>query len=602
MMRVLSVWVILLVSVIVIDAQGEDGKNKTTPPKTPSVPAKPKKSTAPVQKNIPKKQGKLKVKPVYPKTEKFVSASIQVTVNQGGTSVELDQIQAGIESNVDSSIIDNAGETILYSPLKPGNYVIRVRKNGFYEESKSVNLKGGKPVSVNIDLKPSAGFITITGDTEGTEVEVKGVGIFTGKIEELVLAPQKYEVMVTKDGFETSTQIADIRLGQTTIVSITLQPVSFAKLLQNAENDFLANRYKEVISNCRLILNQNPDEPRANLLMGYSYFYTERPRESRFYLTRVLSLRNEVEFAVKIYQKEKNSETLTDGVLKINRTKLSFSSAKRPELNFTIAPSSNIKLEINQDGNNSNNISSLKPDSIEMKGLVDNGKKIEKKNIRLFPRQAFARVVAQNKAEIASCTGCNNGGCLCQKEIQAIYELLLNWKSGSYPRQIDAFSSVTSPSSNFTQFDSQSFSLEVPDNWQMVDQSNSQIWFAPNGGYSRRNQNTNQYAYAVNIGLRPIKTNDLFDESRIFYMELLSGNNYLEQQNMPKEIIISGRKGLASNFAGFSVETGTEESVQIYTTFTSKGNFFWMIMVTPFNEQQKYKSVFRHILDSVRLK
>lgn len=128
-------------------------------------------------------------------------------------------------------------------------------------------------------------------------------------------------------------------MGQAATVSANLKSVAPEKLLTIAESDYQAGRYKETLSNCRLILERNADEPsRANLLMDYAYFYSQRLRESRFYLARAAGLRQEAEIPARIYQKENGEETLTDGVLKINRGSLSFASAKRPELNFTAAP------------------------------------------------------------------------------------------------------------------------------------------------------------------------------------------------------------------------------------------------------------------------
>ncbi len=75
------------------------------------------------------------------------------------------------------------------------------------------------------------------------------------------------------------------------------------------------------------IPERNPDDDRANLFMGYGYFFTERPRESRFYLARALGPQSEAEFSVKIYQKVNNSEVLTEEVSKINRNAVIFSSA-----------------------------------------------------------------------------------------------------------------------------------------------------------------------------------------------------------------------------------------------------------------------------------
>lgn len=571
--------------------------NKMKPP-TRTIPGKVLTATKITRKkNAPAKKTPVSVV----KKGNIVSASIDVTVNQSGSSIEIFQVDNGAESNISSHLTADSGETVSFDPLESGDYVVRVKKNGFYEETKRISLKGRKSINVNVELRPATGFLTVISHTEGTEVEIKGVGNFTKKVEDFALAPNKYEIYITKDGYETSVQIADVRLGQTTLVSATLQPVSFDKLLQNAENDFQANRYPETISKARLILEKNIDQTRANQLMGYSYFYTERPRESRFYLLRTLALQGEIELPVKIYQKEKNSETLSDGTLKIDRNNLSFSSAKRPELNFSVAPSAIISLLVNQEKNSSGNVSTSKPYSIEIKAMIASGKKTEKKNLRFFSRQTYARALAPNKSEIAGCTGCNAGRCPCQAEIQAVYELLLNWKTGSFPRQTSVYGAVTPPSKSFVQYSADYFSFNVPDNWQTVLQTKDDVWLAPNGGFLR-SQNRTLFRYALNAGVRAISVNDLRTETENLYREKLSSSSYLDQQGEPKETFISGKRALVSSFAGFGVEDGEEEFVQIYTTFTSNGNLFYIITVTPFNERQKYKSVINQTLASIVLR
>ena len=608
--RNFAVCLLLVFSFSALSASGqdEDAKSPKSSPKKPSSTAPKTNKIQPTTKSVPKtvnapkkvspNKSVLSTKPTSSsKKEKNTTATLELTVNESGSSIEINRLEKGAAINVESATGADSGDTLLFESLQPGDYLVKVRKNGFYEQQLKVTLKAGKTAGLNAVLKPSTGFLTVVSNVEDKVIEIKGFGSFVEKVENLAVAPQQYEISISADGYEPVTRRVDVRLGQTTIVDGNLKLIEREKLLQIAKRDYQNGLYKETIANCRLILEQKDDDALANLLIGYAYFYTNRPRESRFYLARALGLQMEAEIPVKIYQKEKNSETLTDGVLKINRNNLSFYSAKRPELNFNISPSSISKLEINQDKNNSNSASS-KPDSVEIRASVSSGKKTEKKILRLYPRQAFARVIAQNKAEIATCTNCSNVGCLCQTEIRAVYELLLNWKSGSFPRGTNASSSVAPPSAGFTRFDGQGFSLSLPDNWLKTTQTDNPMWFAPTGGFFS-SQNRVQYVYALNAGVLPITANDLRSESERFYQSILSANGYLEQQSEPKEIFISGRKGLTASFVGFNAEIGEEEFVQIYTTFTREGNLFFILTVTPFEKRQEYRRTFRSILNSV---
>ena len=178
--------------------------------------------------------------------------------------------------------------------------------------------------------------------------------------------------------------------------------------------------------------------------------------------------------------------------------------------------------------------------------------------------------------------------------------MLLNWKIGSYPRQSNVFSTVNPPSPNLTRFDGQNFSLNLPDNWLLVSQTTTEIWFAPNGGYFNR-QNRNQYGYAVSVGIVPIAVNDLSTESEKFYRSIISANDYLEeQQSSPKTTFMSGRKASVASFAGFNIETGQEEFIKIHTSFTRDGNLFYVLTVIPFEKRREYQRAFDAILSSIK--
>lgn len=608
MKRILSVFLILSASAILVSAQGENAANKETPSKSPikssPAPTKTKKAVAPVQ-NAPKKSSVSSSRDaralptVRKQPTKSAQATLTITTNPPESEISLSNANGSVLEQ--ESVLTDTSGTLVIDSLPLGKYTLIVRKAGYRDEQRQISLTGKRANSVSVTLAPTTGVLAVAPDVENAVIDIEGIGEFYNRVERVTLNPGIYRVRVEKDGYEPEMREVSIRIGETSRLGVALKPIALEKLLQNAETFFQAGNYKETLSACRLILEQNDAEPRANLLMGYGYFYSKRPRESRFYLARAPSLQTDVELPVKIYQKEKNSEILTDGILKINRNNLSFSSDKKPELNFAVAPAAVSSLEIKQEKKGASQIASPKPDSIELKAVVQNAKKTEKKTLRFYPRQAFARVAAQNKAEIAGCAECADGKCVCQTEIQAVYELMLNWKTGSYPRRVDAFSGVAPPSPNFTRFEAQNFSLNVPSNWQKVSQTNNDVWFAPEGGFSRNQTGTRtQYGYAVNVGVLPISANDLRAETESFYRALLSGDNgYLEQQSPAKETYVSGKKALVSTFAGFGIETGEEEFVQIYTSFTKEGNLFYVLTITPFAKRQEYRQVFRPILNSM---
>lgn len=538
MRRILNVFLILLMSAIGVGAQTEDGGNKKNPSKSPAksspAPTKTKKNAASIQNTAKKlsvrdsSTNAPKLLTTGKKSPKSVQATLTIRTNAPESEISLSNADGSALEQ--ESVLTDASGTLVIDDLPPGSYTLVVRKTGYRDERRKISVAVKKANSVVVTLAPTTGVLAVAPDVENTVIDIEGVGEFYNRVERVTLNPGTYRVRVEKDGYEPETREVSIRIGETSRLGVALKPIALEKLLQNAETFFQTGNYKETLSACRLILEQNDAEPRANLLMGYGYFYSKRPRESRFYLARAVSLQTDVELPVKIYQKEKNSEILTDGILKINRNNLSFSSDKKPELNFSVAPAAISSLEIKQEKKAASQVSSPKPDSIELKAIVQNAKRTEKKTLRFYPRQAFARVAAQNKAEIAGCAECADGKCACQTEIQAVYELMLNWKTGSYPRRVDAFSGVAPPSPNFTRFEAQNFSLNVPSNWQKVSQTNNDVWFAPEGGFSRNQTGTRtQYGYAVNVGVLPISANDLRAETEGFYRALLSGDNgYLE--------------------------------------------------------------------------
>ena len=598
-----AIWFLLIISFLNVTVQGQDeeGTSKPKKDKTNNTSKNPrtgkeiiKTRPRPNPGNFPKAQKSER----SPKIPKITTATFEVSSDQENSLITLSRVEDADEVLITSKTVNNVNSAVAFSSLDPGRYIVKISKRGFFDDEKNVVLKAGKNNPLNFSLKPSAGLLIITSETENAEIAIKNVGNFSGEFSDLVPAPQTYEISMSAEGHEPVERSVVVMPGQKTSINIDLKMIATGKLLQNARGNFQLARYGETLAVVRTILGQNADDPQANLLMGYAYFYSGHSRESRFYLSRALALQTEVEIPVKLFQKEKNTEILIDGILKLNRNVSNFISVKRPELNFSFVPASVSDLQFSQNKNPNKN-DSLKPAFIEVKANFTGVKKSEKKTIRIYPRQAFSRVTTPGKAEVAACTVCADGVCSCQEEIGSVYELLLNWKSGTFPRPTNLYSGVMPSSGNFTRTSFRNISLSVPEDWQRLSENDNSVWFSPRGGFANI-QNKNSFGYAVSLGVIPINNNDLKSESENFYRIILSGNNYLGQQGLPGEVFFGSRKGFKAVFAGFSAESGEEESVQIYTCFTGEGNLFYVLTVTPFNKKQEYRKIFNLIINSVR--
>jgi tetratricopeptide (TPR) repeat protein len=404
-------------------------------------------------------------------------STLDVSVNEGQTLIEIFSPQSGTEINISSSVTDGPDQTISFNPLDAGEYIVKISKSGYSTETKRVSLTRGKSSQVSLTLHAANGWLTVNSDADDAQIEINGIGTYAGKIENLPLSPRIYQISAVRDGYEPVSAVADIHVGQTTLVSLAFKPVSAEKLLSAAVSDFSSGRYEEAISNCRLSLEQNRDSGPANLLMGLSYFRSDRTRESRFYLARAMSLDQTVELPVKIYQKEKNSEILVGGTLKVSSSELNFSADQKADLSFRLKPGDLSRLELKPEKLRT------KPDAIELKGNFSKGNRSERQTVLLYPQQAFARALNAGRAEIAACLGCSTATCGCQTEIQAIYELLSNWKLGSYQQSVVVSRPPGPPSTVLTSYEDEQFSLKVPANWQTFKVADANVWFSPNGGF-----------------------------------------------------------------------------------------------------------------------
>jgi Zn-dependent protease with chaperone function len=136
--------------------------------------------------------------------------------------------------------------------------------------------------------------------------------------------------------------------------------------------------------------------------------------------------------------------------------------------------------------------------------------------------------------------------------------------------------------------------LSIPDNWRDFS-SNNGATFAPEGAYGDQG-----ITHGMMIGIEQVQGMNLQQASEAYVRNVLQGNSYLRQQTGFSSRSIDRRQGYATQLAGVSPVTGRTEIVNVYTTSTPDGQFFYAVTVMPQNDGARYNSAFSNILYSIQ--
>ena len=157
---------------------------------------------------------------------------------------------------------------------------------------------------------------------------------------------------------------------------------------------------------------------------------------------------------------------------------------------------------------------------------------------------------------------------------------------------------VEAPSTRFTTYnEGDVFRISVPSNWREM-ASETQVTFAPEGGYGAINQQS-VFTHGVQVGLARNETHDLRQATDEFLQSLAQSNRGMSRPSGYSRVNISGRSGLRTVVANDSDNTGRER-LAVYTTEMADGTLFYMIGVAPENEYGAYDRIFAQIASSVR--
>lgn len=527
--------------------------NKTTKKPT-TVPSKPtttkptvsKPAPTPVKTNKPKPST---VKKTVKKTETDISPELSVFINQSQVKIFINEVEYETEKGASPFIFDS---------LVPSNYTIRVEKEGFEPQSKTISLAPKQKLSLNFDLVAAVGFLDISTTPTDTKIEVENQ-IFSGQVKGLELREGNYAFSVSKKGYKSISGNVSIENGKTNSQIILLQPINLNEVLTDARRLYETGNYKEALANCRLALSLDSNNSEALLLAGHSYFDLNYYQDSYIYYSLALSKGSKVVFPIRFGNKDKVLNQ--SGLLSLQGSKLEFSESNTTNLYQT----------------NAVDIQELKPnsESISLKGKFFIGQKQKKEGF-------FIKSDSSN-----------------YQKTQIIFQLIQQLKTG-IGYQDKGFGVVYLPAEQTTQIRKSGFSFNIPENWLDLNSDSNTATFAPKGGYKDVPKQGYNISHGIIVGLVPQNENTGFEQlAENNVNALLRANPTHRKKSEFVYKTFEGKRFLTLTIEGYAMVSERYETVTVYYTMRNNNLFYIYTVSTP-DEATDYKYAFERILKSIK--
>lgn len=148
------------------------------------------------------------------------SAEVIVNVSPADSTILLD----GVEHRAENGMFKRA-------ELKPGTYRIVVRKNGYREAAYDLSVAAGDSRPLSVKLEPASGTVNVVPTVANAAISIvnaetdREVGRYEGRANNVALAPGRYQVLVSKDGYQTAVREVTVEDAKTLYLEPPLEPL-----------------------------------------------------------------------------------------------------------------------------------------------------------------------------------------------------------------------------------------------------------------------------------------------------------------------------------------------------------------------------------------
>jgi tetratricopeptide (TPR) repeat protein len=193
--------------------------------------------------------------------------------------------------------------------------------------------------------------------------------------------------------------------------------------LAQAERDLQDKDYRKAISVAEKVLAANPEQPKANLVLGLGYLQMKRYTNSVNYLSRAVALGEQVDIPIQHHHYVfLSGDAFCSGYLRVGKGVLEFHSSSVQKDDFSVPVSKVYEMVVDQMGGG----------RIRIKVGIDKGGKEDKRNLAFHPLNAF---IGKKSGSSVNTIFCEN----CLADAQAVSQLLQQLiKSAAEKQEISA--------------------------------------------------------------------------------------------------------------------------------------------------------------------
>ena len=392
-----------------VSAQDGSGRSETADNKSAVTSAKPR-----VRTRAPKSVRR--IAPKVPAVPRIKTGRLAVMVNEGGSQVHISRIGDAGGSELIS--VTSRARSLIFRTLPAGSYSLLVKKPGFFDDVRTIDIVNGKRRRAEINLRPMMARLTIVTNVANARIDIEKVGRFDRPVRKLFIRPDIYRLNVRRRGYVSFKSIVDLKIpGQEKVINVVLQPIRIGTILAEAGDNIKRGEYETAADLTKDVLLLNPLHAKANLLFGLIEFHRSIPSASS-YLIKAVRKGETVTLPIKILE-DSDGKKMVEAELLLNRDSVALRSTARFDLNYKLAASeiSGLRREINP----------LLLSYIVLEGRSDfHGRPIEP-HLKIYSRDAFLPSGSQS----VSCV--DAAGRSCGTAVDIIFKLLSDWRSSRGP-------------------------------------------------------------------------------------------------------------------------------------------------------------------------
>jgi hypothetical protein len=317
--------IMILAFAVETAAQGSDGRSETA--------VKPTGSALGTRQGRRASIAARRASPASEASGQIKTGRLDVLVNESGSEVLI--FNDGSPGGTESSRTSPNSPSLISHTFPAGSYKVLVRKDGFFDESRTVEVVGKKRRKLIVNLRPRMAVLTVNTNLSDAAIDIENVGKFNGSLRRHFVEPGIFRIRVERRGYVPQTATVDLTLpGREQNINLVLRPLPIDSVLARANENISRGNYADAAELAGDVLLLNASHAKANLLYGLIQFHRGEPGAAS-YFSRAIRNGETVVLPIKI-RDEIAGAGLVSAELHLHRDGLSIRSSERFDLNFTI--------------------------------------------------------------------------------------------------------------------------------------------------------------------------------------------------------------------------------------------------------------------------